>query len=246
MLLAIDTSTRNAAVALSDGTQVVASHSWRSVVNHSSELMPALMQILTSREVTPHSLDAVAIALGPGGFSALRAGLSVAKGLAISAKIPIIGIGSLDLEAFPYRETGLNVCALVEAGRGEAASALISSGPEPTRLREDRITGPEELLGELEGTGDGATLFCGEGLAPWTEMIKKRLGERAVLCLVPPSVRAESLAMMAVKRLEKGETDDLDQLNPYYLRMPSIGTPKRRDRTPQASARIPRGARQRT
>ena len=81
MLLAIDTTTRSASVALHDGTHVVASRSWRSVVNHSAELMPAIVQVLKSRDTTPRSLDAVAVALGPGGFSALRTGLSVAKGI---------------------------------------------------------------------------------------------------------------------------------------------------------------------
>ena len=237
MLLAIDTSTRNASVALHDGSQVVASRSWRSVVNHSSELMPAVIQTLQSRGATPRSLDAVAVALGPGGFSALRTGLSAAKGLAITARIPIIGVGSLDLEAYPLRESGLTVCALLEAGRGEAASALISPNPDIGRLREDRITGAEELLDEIEAEVGGMVLFCGEGLAAWSEAVQKRLGDRAVLCWIPPSARALSLAETALLRLQQGDTDDLGRLQPNYLRMPNIGGPKRRDRTPQASSR---------
>ena len=237
MLLAIDTSTRNASVALHDGVQVVNSRSWRSIVNHSSELMPAVDQVLRSRGVNPTEMDAVAVALGPGGFSALRAGLSVAKGLAMAARIPIIGIGSLDLEAYPFRDAGLTVCALLEAGRGEAASAFIASAPEARRLREDRITGVEELLDEVEASGLGTTLFCGEGLAPWYEAVRERLGRSSVLCQVPPLVRGLSLAAMAVQRLEQGDTDDLDSLQPNYLRMPSIGVSKRRDRKPQASSR---------
>ena len=240
MLLAIDTSTRHASLALYDGSQVIASRSWRSMVNHSSELMPAVIEALQSREVTPRSLDSVAVALGPGGFSALRTGLSVAKGLAITGRIPIIGIGSLDLEAHPFRESGLHVCALLEAGRGEAASALISPAPEATRLREDRITGAADLLDEIQQADIGATLFCGEGMGPWEDMVAERLGDQAVICRVPPSVRAESLAILAGQRLLMGETDDLDLLQPNYLRMPSIGVPKRRDRKPQASLRSSR------
>ena len=74
MLLAIDTSTRNASVALADGAALVAGRSWRSAVNHTTELMPAMAQLLDSRGVRPAELDAVAVALGPGGFSALRTG----------------------------------------------------------------------------------------------------------------------------------------------------------------------------
>ena len=256
MLLAIDTSTRSASVALAGEGGVVAGRSWHSVVNHTAELMPAVVQLLDSRGVRPRELEAVAVALGPGGFSALRSGLSVAKGLAMAARIPIIGVGSLDLEAHPFRESGLTVCALLEAGRSEAASALI--GPDGTRLREDRISGIDELLEEVDsrfrgndgssgndgrlrndggGETSGPALFCGEGLPPWTGGIRDALAGRAVLCHTPPSARAGSLAALAFERLDGGETDDLDALQPHYLRMPSIGVPKRRDRRVQASSR---------
>ena len=252
MILAIDTSTRSASVALSDGPRIVAGRSWHSLVNHTTELMPAVSQLLDSRGVRPHDLEAVAVALGPGGFSALRTGLSAAKGLAMAVRIPIIGIGSLDLEAFPFRESGLAVCALLEAGRGEAASALFT--PDGTRVREDGITGPDELLEEIsamsfdrlrtnggeEETG-GLILFCGEGMPPWAESIREALGARAALCHTPPSARAGTLAALARERLESGDTDNLDALQPHYLRMPSIGVPKRRDRRVQASGRRRRG-----
>ena len=242
MLLAIDTSTRNASVALADGERVVAVRAWHSMVNHTTELMPAVAHVLASRGVRPGALDAVAVALGPGGFSALRTGVSAAKGLALAARIPIIGLGSLDLEAYPFRDAGLQVCALLEAGRGEAASAVITPGG--ARLREDRITGPEELLDELEAGTDDAVMFCGEGLPPWAEDAKARMGGRAIICQAPPSARAGSLAALAHGRLERGDTDDLDSLQPDYLRMPSIGVPKRRDRKPQASSRRPSRSRQ--
>ena len=243
MLLAIDTSTRCASVALFDGTRVVAARSWWSVVNHSAELMPSIVQVLQGRGVNPRSLDAVAVALGPGGFSALRTGLSAAKGMAMASRIPIIGVGSLDLEAYPFRAAGITVCALLEAGRGEAASSLVTPSSDFKRLREDRISGPHELMDEIEELRLESVLFCGEGLSPWTGSINERLGNRAILCQAPGSARSGSLAEIAWSRLEEGNTDDLDLLQPTYLRMPSIGVPKRRDRKRQASGNRVAGAR---
>ena len=237
MLLAIDTSTRSASVALADGGQVVSVRAWSSPVNHSTELMPAVAQILEGRGVRPGDLEAVAVALGPGGFSALRTGVSAAKGLCLAVGLPIAGIGSLDLEAYLFRHSGMTVCALLEAGRGEAASALISARGE--RLREDRISGSESLLDEIEGVEDGPILFCGEALSGWEEEIGQKLGRRAVLCHAPPSARAGSLAALAWQRVAAGDSDDLDALQPEYLRMPSIGEPKRRDRNRQRSSRPP-------
>ena len=254
MLLAIDTTSRHASVALAEppaagDAVVVAGHSWRSAVNHTTELMPAVAQLLDRRNVRPAQLDAVAVALGPGGFSALRTGLSVAKGLALAARIPVIGIGSLDLELYPVREAGRPVCALLEAGRGEAASAIVA--PDGARRREDRITGPEELLDEIRALDSGRDaesgdlmLFCGEGMPPWAESIRAALGRQAILCHTPPSARAGSLAALAAQRLAQGQTDDLDALQPRYLRLPTIGAPKRRDRRMQASGRRTRRSRQ--
>ena len=235
MLLAIDTSTRYAGVALADDQRVIAARTWYSTANHTTELMPAVAQLLQSRATAVKDLEGVAVALGPGGFSALRVGVSVAKGLAAAGGLKIVGVGSLDLEAFPYAGSGLPVCALLEAGRGEAASALFS--PEGIRIREDRVSTAEELTADIDQTVSEPTLFCGEGVAGWSEEIKAALGPRAVVCSLAPALRVWSLALIARQRLEAGLVDDLTTLQPNYLRLPSIGQPKLRDRGTQASRR---------
>ena len=75
-------------MALVDGGAFVAGRSWRSAVSHTTELMPAVAQLLDRRGVRPAELDAVAVALGPGGFSALRTGLSAAKGVGAGRPYP--------------------------------------------------------------------------------------------------------------------------------------------------------------
>lgn len=228
MLLAIDTSTRYAGVALADGGRVVSCRSWHSAVNHTAELMPAVAQTLAAAALTVKDLEGIAIALGPGGFSALRVGMSVAKGLAIAAGRPLVGVGTLDLEAWPYGESGLPVCALLDAGRGEVAAATFAAGQ---RRRPDRIGPPAELLADVAEL----TLFCGEGLPPHAEMLRQRLGSRAVIAGSVPAGRLYALAALGQRRLENGDVDDVATLQPYYLRMPTIGGPKRRDRAPQQS-----------
>ena len=229
MLLAIDTSTRYAGVALADDSgRVVSCRSWRSAVNHTAELMPAVAQTLAAAALTVNDLAGIAIALGPGGFSALRVGMSVAKGLAIAAGKPLVGIGTLDLEAWPYRDSGLPVCALLDAGRGEVAAALFAAGQ---RSRPDQICPPAELPVDVAET----TLFCGEGLAAHAELLRQRLGSRAIIAGNAPAARFYALAAMAQQRLAAGDVDDVAALQPYYLRMPTIGGPKRRDRVAQQS-----------
>jgi len=230
MLLAIDTSTRYAGVALADAQRVISLRCWYSTSNHTTQLMPAVSELLTLHKLTPGQLSGIAVALGPGGFSALRVGLSAAKGLALAARKPLVGVGTLDLEAFPYLESGLPVCALLDAGRREVASAHFRAGG--ARSRDDTIGAPQELLETITE----ATIFCGEGLWPWVALVREHLGPLGVVVGgSSPAGRLWSLAQLGRQRLEAGEYDDLAALQPCYLRMPSIGGPKRRDWTPQQS-----------
>jgi len=240
MLLALDTSTRYAGVALANEDRVLASHAWHSTYNHTAELMPAVVNILEHGGLAAGELDGVAVALGPGGFSALRVGLSAAKGLALVAKKPIIGVGTLDLEAYAYIDSGIPVCALLEAGREECATALF--GPDGVRLREDRVCTAEELMTEVTNGISSPTIFCGEGVNAWREHISGALGDHAQIITPVPASRAWALAVIGQKRLAAGEFGDLVTLQPEYLRMPSIGVPKKRGRVPQ-SRRVPQNRR---
>ena len=228
MLLSIDTSTRYAGVALSDDERVVSCRLRYSRVNHTAELMPAVAQTLQHYGIAAHELEAVAVALGPGGFSSLRVGLSVAKGLVAACGVPLIGVRTLDLEARPYLETGVAICAMLDVGRGEVATASFDS--QGIAAGEERICPPGELLETISET----TQFCGEGVVPWVSLIKERLGPMALGMASPsPGGRLWSLSAIARERLAAGQTDDPAALEPNYLRMPSIGALKQRDRRPQ-------------
>ena len=155
--------------------------------------------------------------------------MSVAKGLASASKKPLVGIGTLDMEVLPYLRSGMPVCALLDSGRKEVASAFFAI--DGSRSRDDSISPPEELLPEVTQ----ATIFCGEGVANWGNMIKDALGDTVMVVRPSPAGRIFSLTEMGRQLLDSGESDDPSLLQPYYLRMPSIGGPKRRDLRPQKS-----------
>ena len=89
MQLSIDTSTRYASVAVSNGASLVADRSWRAERKHSVELVPEILAIMNGASVTPSELDALYVANGPGGFSALRVGMATAKSMAMSLKVKL-------------------------------------------------------------------------------------------------------------------------------------------------------------
>ncbi len=224
MHLIIDTSTRYGAVALwRDGVFVRAAE-WRSEHSHTAELMPSIDALLSQAGESVGGLRGIALAIGPGGFSTLRAGMAVAKGLCFATGVPLVGVSSLEASAYPYRSTGYPVCALLEAGRDLVAWARFQQMDETWRRRTpDRVTPVAELL---QGRGRH-TLFCGEGVAAYAARLRDALGQRAHMTHQPfPLDRLLGVALLGVARLEAGESDPVAGLQPRYLRPPGITQPR--------------------
>jgi tRNA threonylcarbamoyl adenosine modification protein YeaZ len=224
MLLAIDTSTDTAGLALVQDGRVLAEASWRCGQNHSVELLPRLASLLKEAKAGLESISCVIVAKGPGSFNGLRVGLSTAKGLAFSLKVPIIGISSLELEAYQHAESGLPICPIFNAGRGEIATALYQKKDNHwQQLAPEHITNVDALDSEITGK----TLFCGEYVPIIASRLRKKLKERAVIA--PGQLRRASLMVeLAEERFKAGDYDHPATLQPLYLRRPAITQPKHR------------------
>ena len=101
MELSIDTSTAFCAIAISQKGVTIKELSWDSKRNHSVELAPAIWSIMREINIDPSDLETVFLAKGPGGFSSLRVGMSFAKAISLSLGIPLVSIGTLDVEIKP-------------------------------------------------------------------------------------------------------------------------------------------------
>jgi tRNA threonylcarbamoyl adenosine modification protein YeaZ len=225
VILAIDTSTDTASLALAQDNTVQAELTWRSKQNHTTQLLPNLNQLFKLTGTDPKSLTAIIIAQGPGSFNGLRVGVSAAKGLAFSLGIPIIGVNSLETAAYQYADTGLPVCAIFNAGRSEVATATYQKkyGKWQPLVKADIVT-VEYLCRQTTKK----TLFCGEFLPAVAAQITELLKTKAV---IPPQIpdfkRASFLLELGKQRLDKGDVDDAVTLQPIYLRRPPIGAPKK-------------------
>lgn len=230
MLLAIDTSSRYGGAALADGAGgVIEARLWRTTANHTAQLMPAVAQLLAAQGIQAAELAGVAVALGPGPFSALRVGVSAAKGLALAAGFPIVGIDTLALEAGPHLFPGGVVAAWLDAGRGEVAAARFDGNG--ARVSTDVVAAPETLLRDEPQPPDGALMYCGEAAYARRDTVREVVGDPARPAAVAPwtpAARLWRLAQDGAARLGRGDGDDLATLQPYYLRMPTIGAPRQR------------------
>ena len=110
-------------------------------------------------------------------------------------------------------------------------------------MRGDSVGTPQDLIEEIHSADlrepkncaaeRQKTLFCGEGVINWGELIRDNMKSQALVIESTPASRLWSLCRIGGSRLAEGNLSDLATLQPLYLRMPSIGVPKRRDRTPQ-------------
>lgn len=231
MILAIDTSTRKAGVVLWRDDAVVSALCWQSRHNHTAELMPAIQHVLSRSDVTAKQLECIGVALGPGGFSALRVGISAAKGLTMPLNIPLVGVGILELEAYPYADTSLPIRPILDVGRNEVATALFQKSHDSwTKLEEERICTLEEMVTLVSHQ----TILCGEGVPARSAQLRQGLGELGLIVSSHTQAsRLWALATLTAERHKSGELDSSAALQPFYLRSPSIGPPKSPQRVSQ-------------
>ena len=225
MELAIDTSTDWAGLALSDEGNLVAELTWKPGKNHTTELFPNLENILKSASIDISSLTAVFVARGPGSYNGLRAGVSAAKGFALSLNIPLIGVGTMEIEAYPFIYTGLPVCPVHDAGRGEIAVAVYHSVDGWKCLEEEHLTTVEKMC---EKTSE-KTIFCGEIPQQAIEVILHSIADKAVIPGFTERLRRPGfLSYLRWKRLREGLCDNPAALQPIYLRQPPITQRKKK------------------
>ena len=225
MQLAIDTSTNTASLALVQDNGVLAELTWHCGQNHSVQLLPNLAHLLNQTGTNLQSISGIIVARGPGSFNGLRVGVSTAKGLAFSLGVPIVGIGSLEVAAYPHAETGLPICPIFNAGRGEIATAIYQRRNKKWhQLTTEHITTVETLCSQITTK----TIFCGEFIPVVATQLRKQLKQRAIISSPAAGLRrAGFLAELGQQRLEAGNYDNPATLQPLYLRRPPITKPKR-------------------
>jgi tRNA threonylcarbamoyladenosine biosynthesis protein TsaB len=214
MILAIDTATRSAGLAVHDGHTVRAELTWETGDHHTVELMPRIVETLSHIDVSIDQLSGLGVSLGPGSFTGVRVGVAVAKGLALARNIPIIGVRSTDILAYAVKWCQPPLVVVVRAGRGRWIAARYVKEDNWRQAGEFELTTAEVLGADWEET----TTVCGELSEHEQEVVQQRLGDRIRLLTPAFSLRrAGFLAEIAWHRIQDGRIDDAAALQPIYL-----------------------------
>jgi len=203
-LLAIDTSTDWCGIALTNGRDW-AELNWSSGRHQTIQVLPEIERLANRMATSIGQVGAIAVAIGPGSFSGLRVGLSLAKGFVLAEQIPLIGVSTLDVTTHGWDAGGTLVTGVIRAGRkryvwaDHASLSDIKSGEQ--RELVDSVGSGSRVVGEIDE--DVAASLTATGCAVPPEPARRR--------------RAGSLAALAWPRWLAGETDDPGALEPIYI-----------------------------
>lgn len=216
LLLAIDTSSEVAGLALYDGERI-SELSWNAARNQTASLLGQVRHLLRLNHHDIQDLKAVAVAIGPGSFNGLRAGLSTAKAFSYGLGIPIIGVVTLDAVAYPHVHAGGPIRAFIPAGRGRAVVA-------DYRRRNERWERLSDLSNErLELLADDLlepTILAGE----LSQELEERLASNPLAVIPPPALRVRRpsyIAEIAFQQWRDGEVAQIETLEPIYVHGPA-------------------------
>ncbi|WP_419837592.1 tRNA (adenosine(37)-N6)-threonylcarbamoyltransferase complex dimerization subunit type 1 TsaB [Candidatus Poriferisodalis sp.] len=219
LILGIETATPQVGVAIGGHEGIIASFHTTRDRRHAETLVPAIQFLCAQAQMKLSQIGLVAVDVGPGLFTGLRVGLATAKSIAHACRIPMIGVSSLDLTAFPARFSDRLIVSTVDARRGEIFHATYRRAPGGIQLMSaPAVDQPADVAGQLMATG-AETLIVGDGAQRYADVLGAVRGaEIGREGLRHPN--AGALVELAHARALREEFVSPSEITPMYLRAP--------------------------
>lgn len=216
-ILAIDTSNYALGVALLEENQVLGEYMTNLKKNHSIRIMPAIETLMRDCDREPADLTKVVVAKGPGSYTGVRIGVTIAKTLAWTLKIPLVGVSSLEILASGTgRYFDGYVSPLFDARRGQVYTGLYQyKNNELKTIEQDQLIMLDDWAQSLIKM-DKPVLFVGNDLLIHQEKIAEILGSKAIFAaMTEHNPRPSELALLGQNQRE----DDIHSFVPNYIRL---------------------------
>lgn len=224
-ILALDSSGLVASVAVveHDGTNgnLLAEYTVNYKKTHSQTLLPMLDEIGRMIELDLNSIDAIAVAAGPGSFTGLRIGSATAKGLGLALDKPLVHVPTVDALAYNLYGTDRVICPLMDARRNQVYTGIYEFKQEELSVIEPQMAvGIEAIAEKLRALGR-PVIFLGDGVPVFREELTERLMTGMDFSFAPAHLnkqRAGAVAALAVSYVQAGRTETAAEHKPDYLR----------------------------
>ncbi|MCM1118108.1 MAG: tRNA (adenosine(37)-N6)-threonylcarbamoyltransferase complex dimerization subunit type 1 TsaB [bacterium] len=222
-ILAIDSSGLVASVALVEGDVLRAEYVINDKKTHSQTLLPMLEDLRERIDLELDTVDAIAIAAGPGSFTGLRIGSATAKGLGLALQKPLVEVPTLEALAYNLYGTDKLVCPMMDARRSQVYTGLYEyrrqgESCELCALQEQCVVEVAQIV-ELCNQLGREVIFLGDGVPVYGTQLRERI--RVPYCLAPAHLnrqRAGSVAALGAVYASRGQTVSAAEHQPIYLR----------------------------
>ncbi len=214
-ILHIDSSTKLCSLALSANGDLICQKEEKESNQHTRVINILIDEMLEEANLTVNDLSAISVAIGPGSYTGLRVGLSVAKGLAYALNIPIVPIGSLKALAIPFLGNSKKVISTIDARRDEVYLAIFNKEGATLADEHSLIIVQGEYPADWPEISD--IILCGNGAGKTGELLKEYN-----LDVRPSEANAANQCQLAFEMLIEGNLPDIAYVRPNYLKPPNI------------------------
>lgn len=219
-ILALDSSGLVASVAVVEDQTLLAEYTVNYKKTHSQTLLPMLDTIVQMVELDLETVDAIAVASGPGSFTGLRIGGATAKGLGLALNKPLISVPTVDALAFNLFDAAGVICPIMDARRNQVYTGIYQfCDGALTAIQEQTAVDIGEIADQLNIIGKNVT-FLGDGVPVYRETIAERL--TVPYRFAPAHVnkqRAAAVGALAQIYYQQGRSQSASEYQPDYLRV---------------------------
>lgn len=218
-LVVLDSSGLVASVAIMEDDTLIGEYTINYKKTHSQTLLPMLDEVVNMTETDLESVDAIAIAKGPGSFTGLRIGSATAKGLGLALKKPIVSVPTVEALAYNLYESSGYICPIMDARRNQVYTGIYQWKDGVFTVVEDQCARSiDETIDAINQLGEHV-IFLGDGVP----VFRDRIEEQATVSVsfVPAHLnrqRAGAVGSLAMEYYRAGKIERAEDHQPEYLR----------------------------
>lgn len=219
-ILAVDSSGLVASVALVENDNLLAEYTVNYKKTHSQTLLPMLDEIVSMTDMDLKSVDAIAVAKGPGSFTGLRIGSATVKGLGLALEKPVIGVPTVEGLAMNLYGTDAVICPLMDARRNQVYTGIYKFQEDELQVVKNQVAlGIDEIIGALNLIGQ-KVVFLGDGVSVYKDVIEKNM--EVPYSFAPAHVNKQRAGAIGVRAMEYYRNQmyvSAAEFEPEYLRL---------------------------